>query len=72
MSDEQVPVEKLTYEQARDELKVVIQNLEGGNAPLEQTLELWQRGEDLAKKCKDILEQAQKKINEVTAPDAAQ
>lgn len=72
MSDEQVPVEKLTYEQARDELKVVIQSLEGGNAPLEQTLELWQRGEDLAKKCKDILEQAQKKINEVTAPDAAQ
>lgn len=72
MSEKLTEVSELSYEQARDELRVVIQNLESGNAPLEQTLELWQRGEDLAKRCRSILQQAQKKISEATSEEVTQ
>ena len=57
--------ENLSFEQARDELRGIIQTLESGSAPLEETLKLWGRGEALAKKCKSILERAMHEIQEV-------
>ena len=40
-----------TYEQARDELIQIVAQLEAGGTTLEQSLALWQRGEDLASLC---------------------
>ena len=40
--------ETLTYEQARDKLAAVVKRLEAGGLTLEQSLELWERGERLA------------------------
>lgn len=45
----------LTYEQARDELAQVVNELELGSATLEQSLALWERGEALAKRCEEWL-----------------
>lgn len=53
----------LTYEQAKSELRAVVQMLESGSAPLEDTLDLWQRGELLAARCKEILDQAAARLN---------
>ena len=51
-SKEQLPdPESLGYEAARDELVRIVQALEGGQAPLEDTLTLWERGEALAARC---------------------
>ena len=36
----------LSYEQARDELLEVVRRLEGGGTTLEDSLALWERGED--------------------------
>ena len=36
--------EQLSYEQAREELVSVVQRLESGGAPLEESLALWERG----------------------------
>ncbi len=45
----------LSYEQARDELVRVVNELEQGSATLEQSLALWERGEALARRCEEWL-----------------
>lgn len=53
---------KLSYEDARDELQKVVATLESGNVGLEESLKLWERGEELAKICQDLLDGAKAKI----------
>ena len=48
----------LGYEQARDELIDVVRRLEAGGTTLEESLALWERGEELAKVCRRWLEGA--------------
>ena len=44
-ANDQLPdPQSLGYEAARDELVRIVQTLEGGQAPLEDTLSLWERG----------------------------
>ncbi len=57
-----VAEQKLSYEQARDELAKVVASLEGGQATLEQSLALWERGEELAKICQEWLDGAKAKL----------
>ncbi len=54
--------EELSYEQAREELIQVVQRLESGGAPLEESLALWERGEQLARICQHWLDGARAKI----------
>jgi exodeoxyribonuclease VII small subunit len=54
--------EQLSYEQARDELISVVQRLESGGAPLEESLALWERGEQLAAICQEWLDGARARI----------
>ena len=56
---------KVSYEQAREELTKVVEQLEAGSATLEDSLKLWERGEELAKICQDLLEGAKAKVNNV-------
>jgi exodeoxyribonuclease VII small subunit len=48
-------VSSLSYEEARDELVRVVNELEQGSSTLEQSLVLWERGEALAKRCEEWL-----------------
>ena len=52
----------LTYEQARDELVDVVRRLEAGGASLEESLELWERGEALAQRCQAWLDGARERL----------
>lgn len=54
--------ENLSYEKAREELTKVVEALESGTASLEESLKLWERGEELAKICQTWLEGAKAKI----------
>ncbi|WP_158864981.1 exodeoxyribonuclease VII small subunit [Leifsonia sp. AG29] len=45
----------LSYEEARDELVRVVGELEQGNATLEESIALWERGEALARHCEEWL-----------------
>ncbi len=56
---------KISYEAATDELAEVVESLEEGSATLEQTLKLWERGEELAKICQEWLDGAKKKLDAV-------
>jgi exodeoxyribonuclease VII small subunit len=57
----------LSYEEARDELASVVKRLEAGGLTLEQSLELWERGERLAAVCERLLEGARARLAAVTA-----
>jgi exodeoxyribonuclease VII small subunit len=50
------------YEKARDELTDLVKRLEAGGLTLEQSLELWERGERLAAICEEWLEGARAKL----------
>ena len=56
---------KLSYEAARDELAEVVEALASGSETLEESLKLWERGEELAKICQEWLDGARKKLDAV-------
>ncbi|GAA1049579.1 exodeoxyribonuclease VII small subunit [Arthrobacter russicus] len=55
--------EPLSYEQAREELITVVAKLEAGGASLEESLALWERGEELAKRCEEWLNGVQERLD---------
>jgi exodeoxyribonuclease VII small subunit len=55
------------YEQARDELTELVKRLEAGGLTLEQSLQLWERGERLAAVCTEWLEGARARLAEAMA-----
>ncbi|WP_240139295.1 exodeoxyribonuclease VII small subunit [Streptomyces sp. MUM 178J] len=57
----------LGYEQARDELIEVVRRLEAGGTTLEESLALWERGEELAKVCRHWLEGARARLDAALA-----
>lgn len=57
----------LTFEQARDELTAVVDRLQRGTESLQESLDLWERGELLAKRCEDFLAAARERIEQVVA-----
>ena len=59
--------EALSYEQARDELTSVVKRLEAGGLFLEQSLDLWERGERLAAICAEWLEGARARLTAAMA-----
>ncbi|MFB7513786.1 exodeoxyribonuclease VII small subunit [Streptomyces sp. NPDC056144] len=61
----------LGYEQARDELIEVVRRLEAGGTSLEDSLALWERGEELAKICRRRLEGARARLDASLAAERA-
>ena len=66
--------EPIPYEQAREELIEVVRKLEQGGTTLEESLALWERGEQLATICEDWLAGARARLDAARAaePDAQQ
>ncbi|MCE3277356.1 MAG: exodeoxyribonuclease small subunit [Propionibacteriaceae bacterium] len=71
MTDPAVNPETLSYEQARDELALIVQRLESGGASLEESLALWERGEQLAAICQTWLDGAKAKVDGARTKDPA-
>ncbi|MER6672628.1 exodeoxyribonuclease VII small subunit [Streptomyces sp. NPDC000983] len=61
--------ESLGYEQARDELIEVVRRLEAGGTTLEESLALWERGEELAKVCRRWLDGARARLDAALAEE---
>ena len=54
------PVE--TFETCLDELEKVVRELEGGDLPLERSIELFERGMGLSDSCRKQLEAAETRV----------
>lgn len=61
--------EELTFEQSLSRLEAIVQQLEEGDAPLEQAIELFQEGMRLSKRCNRQLEAAEKRIEMLMEED---
>ena len=59
----------LSYEAARAELEDVVRRLEAGGLSLEESLALWERGEELAAVCQRWLDGARARLDAVRAED---
>ncbi|HIV59212.1 MAG TPA: exodeoxyribonuclease VII small subunit [Candidatus Stackebrandtia faecavium] len=59
----------MNYETARAELVSVVERLEAGGATLEETLELWERGEKLADLCQAKLDGAKQRLEKAQKSD---
>ena len=57
-----------SFEQARDELADVVRRLEAGGATLEESLALWERGEELARICQTWLDDARARLDAARSP----
>ena len=57
-----------TFEQARDELADVVRRLEAGGTTLEESLALWERGEQLASICQGWLDDARARLDAAREP----
>ena len=71
MAEKTTPISELGYEECRDELVEVVQLLEQGGLGLDESLNLWERGEKLARRCEEHLAGARKRVQDaLTAGDA--
>lgn len=61
------PISELGYEEARDELIDVVEQLEHGGLNLDASLKLWERGEELAKRCEQHLAGARERVEKALA-----
>ena len=57
----------MTYEEAEKELTQIVERLERGEASLDEALKLWERGEELYRFCKERLDTAEGKIEELAS-----
>lgn len=55
----------LTFEAAQKELEEILEQLESGSAGLDEAIALWQRGEELYGFCRQKLDAAEGRIEEL-------
>lgn len=60
-------VDGLGYEQAREQLVDIVSRLEAGGTTLEESLQLWERGEALATRCEQWLDGARERLDAARA-----
>jgi exodeoxyribonuclease VII small subunit len=60
-----VSADERTFEQAQAELEQIVERLEQGQASLDEALALWERGEQLYAFCRERLDTAQGKVEEL-------
>lgn len=66
MKKTETPVEELAYEQAFQELEEVVSALESEQQTLEQSLSLFERGQALARRCAELLDQAELRVRQLS------
>lgn len=67
----QKPVEELTYEEAFAELERIVSTLEGDGTqnPLKDAMVLFERGQSLVKRCSELLEGAELRVQQLSAEE---
>lgn len=59
-------IEALSFEEAFRELEALVEQMEAGNLPLEETIRLFERGSLLARHCQALLDKAELKLKLLT------
>ncbi len=64
MSDK--PIADMSFEEAMSALETVVQQLESGTVPLEESIKLYERGAALKAHCEAKLKAAEEKVAKIT------
>jgi exodeoxyribonuclease VII small subunit len=59
-------IKTMTFETALGELEQIVGTLEGGKAPLAESIAIYERGEALKSHCEALLKQAEARIEKIT------
>jgi|TARA_B110000881_G_scaffold96890_1_gene85119 exodeoxyribonuclease VII small subunit len=59
-------ISNFSFEQAMSELEDVVAKLENGQVPLEDSIKLYEIGNDLKKHCEQKLKEAEEKVAQIT------
>ena len=62
---ETTPVDELTFEAAMGELEAIVDKLERGDVPLEESIAFYERGEALKARCDTLLKSAEMRVEKV-------
>ena len=60
------PVAEMSFEDAMKELEAVVNRLESGDVPLEDSIKLYERGAALKEHCQKKLAEAEEKVAQIT------
>lgn len=60
------PIEQMSYEEAFSELEEIVAALELNHHNLDQSVNLYERGQALVKRCTQLLEQAELRVMQLT------
>ncbi|MGB8276390.1 MAG: exodeoxyribonuclease VII small subunit [Methylovirgula sp.] len=66
MTAEPADIATMPFEQALAELEAVVDTLEKGAVPLEESIAIYARGEALKKRCEELLKSAEQRIEKIT------
>lgn len=66
MAEDPETIATLTFEDALKRLEAIVQRLEGGDVPLDQSIELYAEGDRLRAQCEARLQAAQARIEKIT------
>ena len=70
MSETATEISQMSFEEALKALERVVAQLESGEVPLDESITLYERGEQLRKHCQARLDSAQARIEKIVAgPD---
>jgi exodeoxyribonuclease VII small subunit len=65
MTAEPAGLKGLSFEQALSELETIVQKLETGSAPLDESIRLYERGAELRTHCEMQLKSAELKVEQI-------
>ncbi len=60
----------LNFENSMERLEDIVRKLEDESIPLEDSIRLYEEGIKIGKKCRNILDQADRKIKQLSKPDS--
>ena len=66
MTDKAADIARMSFEDALAELERIVATLEKGQAPLEESIRLYERGEAIKKHCDAQLKSAESRIEKIT------
>ena len=65
-------IEKISFEEALRELETIVKNLESGAIALDDSLENYENGIKLVRRCNLLLDNAEKKVKKLARNDAGE
>ena len=66
LTEKNADIASLPFERALAELEQIVDQLEKGSVPLEESIAIYERGEALKKHCEGLLKNAEQRIEKIT------